>query len=319
MSGWSVMPEAPVWVVEDPGRDDAGAVAGRLGPPFRRIRIGTPLDQRVREGSRPRLVISAGPRAALWSLAMRSQSGCRTVHCAGLDMGWELSAGRDAAGNALRRLRAGALTRMFDLAVVPGAGRTLPDRAIGVVGSPHLVSPALLARARDLWAERLSHLPRFRVAVLLGGGRPDQGMELARRVSAIARHGSGCVVASVLAGCSHETADNFAAGLSGCLSLVFRHGEPGEDPTLAFLGTAHASVVAHAGARALLEACATGGPVLVSSPAGAPARLLARQLEAEGQVRPLEHGMTSWTRQPLDEAGRVARIVRGRLLASAGS
>jgi uncharacterized protein len=311
-----IMPDAPVWVLEEgaraAGSGPAAAIAGRLGLPFRRIGLRRMLD-RVRAGDSPALLVSAGFRSGLASMALRARFRCRTVHCTDLPVPFAA----ELPG------------RPFDLlvrpatgpAVMPGGESPVADAArtgtsvIQILGPAHVVSPALLARARDLWAERLSHLPVPRVVVLLGGGRPDEAADLARTVSRLARARGGCVLASVLPGCAVETADTFSAGLSGALNLVYRHDEPGEDPTLGFLGGAGAVVAAFVSEQALSECCATTVPVFVVPGQNARAGRLARRLIAAGHVRPFGEDLSPWSRAPLDEAGRVAREIRLRLLA----
>lgn len=330
-----VLPEAPVWVLEDDGvraPGPAGAIAGRLGVPFRRIGAAGAGD-RVRAGSGPSLVLSSGTRSGASALLLRARHGCRIVHCA--------------------RTRPPLPSRLagypFDLMVLPsseerrGAGRTAAatrdDRLLPVLGPPHVVSPALLRRARDLWEERLSHLPTPRITVLLGGEAPHLRavVSLARRLAQMARQQHGCILVSALAECQPAVADAFAAGLSSCLHLLYRHGEPGENPTLGFVGGADAIVTAWAGAQALSEACAGTAPVyLVSAAPGLGGRATARLIErlvALDQVRPLQAhllaegrqdgsetlGLPSWPRTPLDEAGRIAGIILKRFFVRSGA
>lgn len=309
-----VLPESPVWVMEDDGAATAGqaaAIAGRLGMPFRRIGAAGPAG-RVRAGSGPELVLSAGSRSGAQALLLRARHGCRIVHCAGT---------RPPLPSRLAGYP-------FDLMVLPSA-RARPDtaadlarlearditRLMPVLGPPHVVSPALLARARDLWAERLGHLPEPRIAVLLGGGiaDPRAAAALAERLGQMARQRQGCVLVSALAACPPDVAAAFAAGLSACLNLIHREGEPGENPMLGFLGIADAVVVAWAGPQALSEACAASAPVfVVPSPPGralmGDGGLMARLMTLD-QVRPLQEGLLPWPRTPLDEAGRIARTI----------
>ena len=314
-----LLPDSPVWVLEDEGAAASGqaaAIAGRLGVPFRRIGSAGPASQ-VRVGSRPQLIVSAGARSAAQSLLLRARHGCRLVHCA-------------SSRTPLPRQLAGY---PFDLMVLPasdvdavrgrkspgsGAGPGGPGRLVPVLGPPHVVSPALLARARDLWADRLAHLPHPRLAVLLGGGLSDPrgAQALARRLAQMAQGRNGCVLAAALAECPRTVADAFAAGLSGCLHLIHRSGEPGDDPMLGFLGSADAVVVAWTGAQALAEACAASAPVfVVPTPGGrrtAWDRGLSARLVTLDHVRPLEEGLAPWRRTPLDEAGRIAATIVAR-------
>ena len=177
-----------------------------------------------------------------------------------------------------------------------------------------------MARARDLWAERLSHLPAPRLLLLFGGAEQKAALALGQRLAAMARARGGCVMASVLpsgtraGNAAAVAADALAAGLAGCLHLVYRDGEPGEDPTLGFLGHADAVVAAGVGARTLSEACTASVPIFATL-LGAERRetrlLIERMIQAD-QMRLLQDDFSPWPRHPLDEAGRIAREIRTR-------
>ncbi len=302
----ALLPQAPVWVLDDP-RSPAGgqasAIAGRLGLPFRRLNA--PPGQPHRPGGPgPGLVLSAGTASGLRALLLQSRHGCRVVHC---------------ATRSLLGPRGGWLP--FDLTVVPIGRHVAPPetgRIIPVLGTPNVVSPGLLARARDLWSERLSHLPAPRVLLLFGGVDQKAALALGQRLGAMARERGGCVMASVLPSVTRAgnaaAADALAAGLAGCLHLIYRDGEPGEDPTLGFLGHADAVVVASVSARTLSEACTASVPIF-STVLGAERRdtrlLIERMIQAD-QIRMLEDDFSPWPRRPLDEAGRIAREIRMR-------
>ena len=311
----ALLPQAPVWVLDDPqsaAGGQASAIAGRLGLPFRRFSE-TPGQPHRPGGPGPGLVLSAGAGSGLRALLLRSRHGCRVVHCA----------------THLLPFRRPPDWLPFDLTVVPHRGLTVDtaghaagpvadpgqasSRIIPVLGAPNVVSPALLARARDLWAERLSHLPRPRVVLLFGGSDHKAALGLGRHVAGLARERGGCVLASVLPS-GRRAAEALAAGLSGCLHLIYRAGEPGEDPTLGFLGHADAVIVAGVAALTLSEACATQAPVfaaLVDGERREQRRLLERMRHA-GQIRLLQDDLSPWPKQPLDEAGRIAREIRAR-------
>ena len=306
----ALLPQAPVWVLDDP-RSPAGgpasAIAGRLGLPFRRLDAAPGQPHRP-GGPGPGLVLSAGTASGLRALLLRSRHGCRVVHC---------------ATRALAMPRT-ATWLPFDLTVLPHGvlqGPAAPEtgRFIPVLGTPNVVSPGLLARARDLWAERLSHLPHPRVLLLFGGTDQKAALALGQRLSGMARERGGCVMASVLPS-GARAADALAVGLAGCLHLIYREGEPGEDPTLGFLGHADAVVAAGVGERTLSEACAAAVPIFATL-LGAERRdsraLVARMVQAD-QIRMLADDLSPWPRQPLDEAGRIAREIRLRFGRSAG-
>lgn len=303
----ALLPQAPVWVLADPHSPAAGqasAIAGRLGLPFRRLNA-VPGQPHRPGGPGPGVVLSAGAGAGLRALLLRSRHGCRVVHCATLP------------------LSARSLSEWlpFDLTVLPqghppeglGGSAAASSRMIPVLGTPNVVSPGLLARARDLWGERLSHLPHPRVVLLFGGSDQKAALGLGRHVAGLARERGGSVMAAVLPeGC--QAADALATGLASCMHLIYRSGEPGEDPTLGFLGHADAVVVANVGALTLSEACAAPAPIFAALAGGerrATRHLLERMRQA-GQIQLLQDDLSPWPKQPLDEAGRVAREICAR-------
>ena len=321
------LPNARVWVLDDPRAGTAAqaiGIAERLGVPFRRIPMvwtwaahvvglapGGSLRGLAAEsaaslrvppgaGPGPLLVISAGRRSAAVALWLKAQYGCRLVHC--------MSSGLVAQS-------------AIDLLVMPepdnpsAAANVLP-----VLGAPHRVSPLQLRQASMAWQERLGHLPRPRIALLLGGPRrggeirPTQAFELGRRVAHLADIAGGSVMATTSRRTGAAATEALAKGLSPCLHLLFRWGEPGDNPYLGFLARADCIVVTADSVSMISEACATTAPVYVALPELAGPRQIAfsRTLVAAGQARWFDRSLESWQRQPLDESGRIAREVLHR-------
>jgi mitochondrial fission protein ELM1 len=217
-------------------------------------------------------------------------------------------------------LRAGAGASTFDLLLTPRHQVSVPaPNLLGLLGVPHRLSPVLLRQSRAAWTERLAHLPRPRIVLLVGGPQkggamtPAKAHDLAVRVAGLARQRGGSVLVATGRETSSEAADAISAGLSKVMHILHRATEPGEEPTAGFLAWADAVVVAEAPVTVLSEACATAGPVLVAFPSSgtrSERRLHASFFEA-GQAKPLRDDLSPWPRAPLDEAGRVAaEIVR---------
>ncbi len=310
----SIWPAAPIWVLDEregPAAGQALALAGRLDLPYLRLPVGA----RRRSGQlamaaalagnrpndRPALVISAGWRSGLQALALRARLGGRVLHCS----------------------RHAHTLLPFDLMVRPAATPLVPaPRIIPALGPLGVVSPALLVRARTLWQERLDHLPHPRLALLVrsGHGRtldPVVVHRLGARLAALAAAQGGSVIASVDAAVGIASVTALAESLRPAFHLLYRSDEPGEDPTLGFLATADAVVVGGASTHALSEAAAAAVP-LFADPLDdrcADGRLLLQTLRAQGDVRPFEGALPAWQRRPLDEAGRVASVLRRMLLA----
>lgn len=311
---------APVWVLDDPRAGTSGQVIGiaeRLGLPFRVV----PLDFNWRAhlaalvpgGSLaglaapfgaaeagPALVLSAGSRAAPVARWLRRRHGCRLVHC----------------------MRPGFGDHDFDLLVIGAHDRPAASpRVLPVLGAPHRLSPPHLRQAGEDWAERLAHLPRPRIALMLGGGRmlsvPAQ--RLGMQVAALARGLGGSVMASASRRTGAAASEALGQGLGTALHLLYRWGEPGPNPYAGFLALADAIVVSGDSVSMISEACATTAPVLIALPelGGRRHRRLHARLYAAGHAQPFPADRAdtltiSRTTPPLDEAGRVAAEIRRR-------
>ncbi len=326
--------QARVWVLDDPRAGtsvQALGIAERLGVPFRRVPLAwnwmAHLAGIGRGGSllglagsasrwrpllpqgvaRPLLVLSSGSRSAAVALWLKARLGCRIVHCMrpGLLGHW---------GGVLHRAE-------YDLLVIPEHDQ--PPRApnvLPVLGAPHRIGPQTLAQAAAQWGERLDHLPHPRVALLVGGRVRGSDMEparahaLARSVARLVGGLGGSVLASTSRRTGREASDALSAGLGQVMHLLYRWGEPGENPYLGFLAVADAIIVTADSVSMLSEACSTTVPIYVALPelAGARHRRFIARLAQAGQVRPLRADVSPWPRTPLDEAGRVAEEIRRR-------
>jgi mitochondrial fission protein ELM1 len=337
-----------VWVLDDPRGGSAMpavAIAERLGVPFRRIPLAwnwlAPVAALARRGSLiglsapppglagraqpwsvatatlasdpehgpPALVLSSGSRSAAVALWLKARFGCVLVHCV-------------EPGLASMSLAPMPGSDLFDLLVLPGHdGADVGSNVMRVLGTPRRMSPLLLRQASASWRERLGHLPHPMVALLVGGARerlfggtgmpPARAHALGRQVARLAVERGGSILASTSARTGTEATDALGAGLGRSLHLLYRWGEPGDNPYLGYLASADAIVVTADSVAMLSEACATGAAVFVALPelAGMRERRIIAAFAKAGQVRILGEDLSPWPRTPLDEAGRVAREV----------
>lgn len=315
---------APVWVLADPRPGTAAqalGVAERLGVPFAVKPLGwsglSRLPNLLPWGSRigltaearaalappwPRLVISAGRRAAPVALWLKRQSGARLVHV----------------------MRPGVSSSRFDLLVIPVHDAPSPaPNVLPVIGAPHRLTAAQLAEAAALWAPRFATLPRPRVALLLGGPVRAEGLapalarDLATRVAALALSAGGSVLATTSRRTGRAAEEALAEGLEAVPHLLHRWGETGENPYRGLLALADAIVVSGDSVSMLSEACATEAPVFFWSPPGLAGRRHARfhaSLVSACLAAPLGDTLEAPARERLDEAGRVAEAIGARRL-----
>lgn len=317
-----------IWVLDDPRAGTAAqaiGIAERLGHRFRRIPLawnwkshmaalaphGSLMGVAAASGfeapeqEAPTLVISAGRRSAPVALWLRARYGCRLVHC--------MSPG---LSGLFRR-------EAFDLLVIPAHDRPAPaPNVMPVLGAPHRVSPLSLHQAALSWSERLAHLPHPRIALLVGGpvravGMPTElAFSLGRQVALLAINMGGTVMATTSRRTGLQGAEALADGLGPAMHVLYRWGEPDENPYLGFLAAADVIVVTADSVSMISEACATTSPVYVALPelAGPRHRALVESLAQAGQIRPFAHSLAAWPRTPLDESGRVAEEIRRRFV-----
>ncbi len=207
----------------------------------------------------------------------------------------------------------------FDLVVVPAHDRLTGRNVITTRGALHRVTPGRLAEAAAHFAPTLAHLPRPRVAVLVGGSdrrgplTPDAAAAIGARIAAMARReGAGLMVTpSRRTGAANLAA--LRAALAGVPSVIWDG--VGENPYFGFLGLADAILVTEDSVSMVSEACATGKPVHIV-PLGRRAAKLDRfhgALIAAGITRPFAGTLERWTYVPPDDTARVAAEVERRM------
>jgi uncharacterized protein len=307
-------PESPrIWVLADPRAGTAAqalGIAERLGEPFRRLDLAwgalarlplpfpsllglTPEARAAFVPPWPALVISAGRRSAPVALWLQ-QKGARLVHC----------------------MRPGFGAARFDLLVIGQHDAPKPAANIlPILGAAHRVSPERLATARGEFAE-LAALPSPRVALLMGGPPRAEGMDasVAGAITAKVAGFAGSVLATASRRTGSPAEDAMAAALAGHPHRLFRWGDAPPNPYAGFLAWADQVVVTGDSVSMLSEALATGGPVFIADPGGLGPRhkRLAESLIAAGQARDLAAAPAPFTRERLDESGRIAAEIRRR-------
>lgn len=207
----------------------------------------------------------------------------------------------------------------FDLVVVPRHDRLRGPNVVATRGALHHVTPAKLAAAAERFGPALAHLPRPRVAVLVGGDNgvyrltPAIAATLADRLAELcSRHGAGLMVTpSRRTGAENEAA--LRERLAGLPAVVWNM--EGENPYLGYLGLADHVVVTCDSVSMASEAASTGKPVYVVDLDGGSAKFRAfhADLRADGIARPFTGELASWGYEPLDDTRRVAEEIRRRL------
>ncbi|MFW5832953.1 MAG: mitochondrial fission ELM1 family protein [Pseudomonadota bacterium] len=273
-----------------------------LGPsdlvPLATIRHLTPATRALLLPPWPDVVVAAGRRTAPVARWLERASGGRVF--------------------TVQLMRPGCLAGL-DLVAIPAHDRPRPAaNVVTTLGAPHPFDRAVLDAALAELPEAAARLPDPRIAVLVGGPSGSVPFDRADEARFVAELGefARSLDASLLVTTSRRTPDSLLRALgavAGGRMVLHRFGAPGPNPFRAFLAAADRVVVTADSASMLSEASATGRPIHVFRPQGLPDKhgRLVDALAAAGYVRP-------WSAEPqpvpppLDEAGRLAAIVRTR-------
>ncbi|HMB75850.1 MAG TPA: mitochondrial fission ELM1 family protein [Kiloniellaceae bacterium] len=209
----------------------------------------------------------------------------------------------------------------FDMVVTPLHDGLSGDNVVTTLGAMGRVTPALLAAAADRFAPRYRHLPRPRVAVLVGGSNgayrltPEIATALARSLADLARReGAGLMVTA-----SRRTGGRNERILHDGLAAVAADlwDGSGENPYFGILGLADHIVVTADSVNMVSEAAASGKPVHVVALEGGSRKFdrFHDAMAAKGITRAFDGRLATWAYPPLCETARVAALVRARLAA----
>ncbi len=208
---------------------------------------------------------------------------------------------------------------LFDLVIPPRHDRVAGANVISTLGALNRVTPTRLEEAAGRFESMVEHLPRPRVAVLIGGSNRAYGLRKAdmRRLSdglvqLMDKAGAGLMLTP-----SRRTgADNIARLRAAvCDRHAVMWDGTGDNPYFGFLGLADAIVVTADSVSMTSEACATGKPVYVAKLSGGNAkfRRFHTTLEEQGYTRPFTGDLAGGPGKRLSETSAVAEQVRRRL------
>lgn len=209
--------------------------------------------------------------------------------------------------------------RHFDLVAAPRHDRLSGPNVMATRGALHRVTAAKLEQAAAAFGPRYAHLPRPRIAVLIGGTSKHYRLtqSLAQRLGRDLRALSDETGAGLMVTASRRTgADNektLRTALEGT-ACEFWDGE-GENPYFGFLALADHIIVSEDSVSMTSEAASTGKPIYTIALEGGTAKFRAfhDSLLADGVTRPFTGALESWSYAPLDDTKRVADEVRARL------
>ena len=158
--------------------------------------------------------------------------------------------------------------RHFDLVITtPQYGLPRAPNILHLALPVHSVTAEAMACEAARWEPRLEHLPRPRIAVLVGGGsgpyvfRPAAATRLGREASRLGAARGGALLITTSSRTPKASTDALEAAVTVPSHMFRWTPEQAENPFLAFLGLADEIIVTADSISMLAEACATGKPV----------------------------------------------------------
>ena len=209
--------------------------------------------------------------------------------------------------------------RRFDVVIAARHDRLSGPNVVVTRTALHRVTQARLNDAADAWRDRLGHLPRPLLAVLVGGsnGRyqlgPAEGARLAQQLAQTMR----CDKVGLALTPSRRTDATVSAHLAATLGPLgaWVWDGIGENPYFGLLGLADAIVVTADSVSMVSEAAATTAPLLLARLPGHSRRieLFLRGLLDDGRARDFQGRLELWPTARLDDTAMAAHEMRRRL------
>ena len=252
----------------------------------------------------PDLLIASGRQSIPYARMIRKKSGGRTFVAV-------LQDPRVAPAN-------------FDFVWAPTHDRLEGPNVLSTVVSPHRLTRKRLADEAEIFAAEVAHLPRPRVAVLIGGTNSvyrmddETAADIAAKLATIADKGAGLMVTP-----SRRTGETQTKILKNALkdrNAVVWDGT-GPNPYFGFLGLADAVIVTCDSVNMVGEATFTGKPVHVIELEGGQSRKEAKfrrfldAIYATGAARPFSGQLERWEYEPLNATDEIADAIAVRLAA----
>jgi hypothetical protein len=209
--------------------------------------------------------------------------------------------------------------RRFDLIVVNRHDELTGPNVIVTRTALHRATPERLAAAAAAWRDRLAHLPRPLVAVLVGGSNGRYRLD-----GAVAAQFAGSLAAMVRSDRvglavtpSRRTNPAAVRELRETLEPLGAYvwDGTGDNPYFGMLGSADAIVVTQDSVSMISEAVATAVPVLIAPLPGRSRRLalFLEALLAEDRIRWFAGRFATWQVAALDDTPAAAAELRRRL------
>ncbi len=206
--------------------------------------------------------------------------------------------------------------KLFDLIVPPEHDGLTGANVFPILGSPNRITPQILSRAREQFADRINFLPGPRAAVLIGGVSkrhsltPDLASQLIDDLIRLKGE------ASLMISTSRRTPPDVLSALRGAFGSagdvwLWTGDDDGPNPYFAFLAAADVALVTKDSTNMLTEAASAGVPVMLLAMAGKDGKFteLYDALMTRGLARPFEGALEIWPTPAFNETERAAQAV----------
>ncbi|WP_298728000.1 mitochondrial fission ELM1 family protein [uncultured Ferrovibrio sp.] len=208
--------------------------------------------------------------------------------------------------------------KYWDLVIVPEHDRMRGRNVIVSQGALHRLTDQKLRNGAEAIRLEYAHIPRPRVAVLVGGNNRYYTLdeEWMRDFTAQLRQmvqRSGCGILATISRRTGEAEANLLRGALASLPAALWDGK-GPNPYFGFLGLADAIVVTGDSVSMVSEACFTRKPVMVAKLPGRSKRFDAfyESLLQRGLIQWFDGRLLQWDNGRLDETARIVAEVRQR-------
>jgi len=243
----------------------------------------------------PRLVITSGRSAIPIALAIK-----RATH---------------GATKLVNVQDPGYFRSRFDLIIAPDHDDLTGPNILSTLGALSRVTPARLAAAAEAFGPSLTHLPRPRVAVLIGGANANfqtpaaVSERIGRDLAKVARAGAGLMV-TFSRRTGPEMEGIIRAALAGSYAVIWDG--KGENPYFAYLALADHILATEDSASMVSEAATTGKPISILKLEGGSPKFTRfhAAMRQRGVTRPFAGQIESWSYPQFDETARAAHAVR---------
>lgn len=203
----------------------------------------------------------------------------------------------------------------FDFVWVPEHDRLRGANVFSTLVSPHRITPERLADEARRIESDIAHLPKPRIAVLLGGAtsvyRFDEtaAAQLGDQLAALAKRYNAGLMITPSRRTGRAQADIIRARIKDVPAVMW-NGE-GPNPYFGYLGAADFVLVTGDSVNMVGEAAATGKPAYVIPLEGhsSKSQRFLDAMAARGFVRPFEGTLENWSTAPLNPTREIADAI----------